>query len=210
MKYKCLITSCLLIAASLAAGCNGGGEPAPPGEETAEQEPVDVNSVTLDPEKLQRIRIGHATLINLADKLQVPSQVEVDEYKLVRVGANVTGRIVEVYAMLGDSIRAGDALARIASPELTQAQLAYLRASSRTTLAEKAAERAQHLLAADVIPLAEVERRESELQVAHAELDAAKDQLRLLGVDDGAFKALTKGANRPFGCNQNFLGRNCH
>jgi cobalt-zinc-cadmium efflux system membrane fusion protein len=117
----------------------------------------------------------------------------VDEYKLVRVGANVTGRIVEVYAMLGDNIRAGDALARIASPELTQAQLAYLRAASRTRLAEKAAERAHHLLSADVIAVAEVERRESELQVARAELDAAKDQLRLLGVDDGAFKKVTEG-----------------
>lgn len=193
MKQKNLITGCLFIAALLAGGCSGGEEPASPKEETVQQEPTDPNVINLDPEKMQRVRIGHPTLINLTDKLQVPSQVEVDEYKLVRVGANVTGRIVEVYAMLGDNIRAGDALARIASPELTQAQLAYLRAASRTRLAEKAAERAHHLLSADVIAVAEVERRESELQVARAELDAAKDQLRLLGVDDGAFKKVTEG-----------------
>jgi cobalt-zinc-cadmium efflux system membrane fusion protein len=192
MKQKNLITSCLFIAALLAGGCNGGGEPTSPKEEITQQEPADVNSVVLDRDKMQRIRIGHPTLINLADKLQVPSQVEVDEHRLVRIGANVTGRIVEVYAMLGDSIGAGNPLARIASPELTQAQLSYLRASSRTKLAEKAAERAHHLLAADVIAVAEVERRESELQVARAELGAAMDQLRLLGVDSGVLKELAK------------------
>ena len=99
---------------------------------------------------MHRIKIGQPTLINIADKLQVPSQVEVDEHRLVRVGANVTGRIIDVYAMLGDNVEAGVELARISSPELTQAQLAYLRASPET-LAEKAAERARHLLAADVI-----------------------------------------------------------
>jgi len=192
MKHKNLITSCVLIAASLGAACNGGGEPASTKEEIAQQEPADVNSVVLDRDKMQRIRIGKPTLVNLADKLQVPSQVEVDEHRLVRVGANVTGRIVEVYAMLGDNVGAGDPLARMASPELTQAQLAYLRASSRTKLAEKAAERAHHLLAADVIAVAEVERRESELQVARAELGAAMDQLRLLGIDRSVLKELAK------------------
>ena len=89
-------------------------------------------------------------------------------------------------------------LARITSPELTQAQLAYLRASSRTVLAQKAAERAHHLLAADVIAVAEVERRESELEVARAELEAAKDQLRLLGVDSQC--AERPGQRRAISC----------
>ena len=59
-------------------------------------------------------------------------------------------------------------------------------------LTQKAAERAHHLLAADVIAVAEVERRESELEVARAELEAAKDQLRLLGVDSAVLKELSK------------------
>jgi cobalt-zinc-cadmium efflux system membrane fusion protein len=94
--------------------------------------------------------------------------------------------------MLGDTVEAGQSLARISSPELTQAQLAYLRASSLTTLAQKAAERAHHLLAADVIGVAEMQRRESELQVSRAELEAAADHLRLLGVDSKALKELAK------------------
>ena len=183
------VIGAVVTAVLLATGC-GGEEAASPSKEALLQAPQDVNSITIRPELVQRITIGQPTMVNLADKLQVPSQVEVDEERLVRIGSYVTGRIIELYVMLGDSVNAGAPLARISSPELTQAQLAYLRASSRTVLAQKAAERAHHLLAADVIAIAEVERRESELEVARAELEAAKDQLRLLGVDSDVLREL--------------------
>ena len=189
MKTTMSVIGAVVTAVLLATGC-GGEEAASPSKEAVLQAPQDVNSITIRPELVQRITIGQPTMVNLADKLQVPSQVEVDEERLVRIGSYVTGRIIELYVMLGDSVNAGAPLARISSPELTQAQLAYLRASSRTVLAQKAAERAHHLLAADVIAIAEVERRESELEVARAELEAAKDQLRLLGVDSDVLREL--------------------
>ena len=190
MKITLPTTGAIVFAVLLAAGCGGSEEAAPPSKEAVLQEPEDVNSITIRPELVQRITIGHPMMVDLADKLQVPSQVEVDEERLVSIGSYVTGRIIDLYVTLGESVDAGAPLARISSPELTQAQLAYLRASSRTVLAQKAAERAHHLLSADVIAIAEVERRESELEVSRAELEAAKDQLRLLGVDNGALKDL--------------------
>ena len=195
MKIKMRITSTIVIAALLAAGCGSSEEAASPGKEGAKQATEDVNSITIRPEMVPRIKIGQPTMVDLADKLQVPSQVEVDEERLVRIGSYVTGRIIELYVILGDTVNAGQPLARISSPELTQAQLAYLRAFSRTVLTEKAAERAHHLLAADVIAIAEVERRESELEVARAELGAAEDLLRLLGVESAVLKELAKGGH---------------
>jgi cobalt-zinc-cadmium efflux system membrane fusion protein len=189
MKITMPLIGILLVLS--VSGC-GGGKPAVK-EEVVAKEPENVNLVTLEPEKMHHVKVGKPTMINIADKLQAPSQVEVDEHILVRVGANVTGRIIDVYAMLGDNVEAGAELARISSPELTQAQLAYLRAFSLETLAEKAAERARHLLAADVISVAEMQRRESELQVSRAELGAAADQLRLLGMDSRALNKLGKG-----------------
>lgn len=192
MKITMGITGAVIIAALLAAGCGGREEAASPDKETAPQKPEDVNSITIRPEMIPRIKIGQPIMVDLADKMQVPSQVEVDEERLARIGSYVTGRIVDLYVMLGDNVVAGQPLARLTSPELTQAQLAYLRAVSRTVLTEKAAERARQMLAADVIAVAEVERRESELEVARAELEAAKDQLRLLGVDSAVLKEVAK------------------
>ena len=194
MKRTLLIMSSAVVAALLLAACdkgerNSSAEKAP---QQAAEETKDVNSITIRPELAPRIKVGYPTMIDLADKLQVPSRVEVDEERLVRVGSYVTGRIIDLYVTLGDSVNIGAPLARITSPELTQAQLAYLRAFSRSVLTQKAAERAHHLLAADVIAVAEVERRESELEVARAELEAAKDQLRLLGVDSAVLKELSK------------------
>ncbi len=190
MKITLPMIGVVAFTVLLAAGCGGSEEAVSPSKEAMLQEPEDVNSITIRPELAQRITIGHPTMVDLADKLQVPSQVEVDEERLVSIGSYVTGRIIDLYVTLGESVEAGAPLARISSPELTQAQLAYLRASSRTVLAQKAAERARHLLSADVIAIAEVERRESELEVSRAELEAAQDHLRLLGVDNSALKDL--------------------
>jgi cobalt-zinc-cadmium efflux system membrane fusion protein len=192
MKIRWQITGAMIIVPLLVAGCGGKEEAASPVKEPAGQEAEDLNSITIRPEMIPRIKIGQPMMVDLADKLLVPSQVEVDEERLAKIGSYVTGRIVDLYVMLGDMVVAGQPLARITSPELTQAQLAYLRAASRTVLTEKAAERARHLLAADVIAVAEVERRESELEVARAELEAAKDQLRLLGVNSEVLKELVK------------------
>ncbi|MEO7559102.1 MAG: efflux RND transporter periplasmic adaptor subunit, partial [Nitrosospira sp.] len=117
MKKIIRITGAVVIVALLATGC-GGKEAAAPGKEV-KQEPEDVNSITIRPEMVPRIKIGQPTMVDLADKLQVPSQVEVDEERLVRIGSFVTGRVTDLYVMLGDSVNAGQPLARITSPELT-------------------------------------------------------------------------------------------
>jgi cobalt-zinc-cadmium efflux system membrane fusion protein len=123
----------------------------------------------------------------------------VDEERTAQIGSYVTGRIINMFVILGDYVKPGDRLARITSPELTQSQLAFLRASSRVVVTQKSYDRAKHLLAADVIPLAEVERRQSELEIAQAELSAATDQLRLYGMDEAEIKELSrKGKIFPF------------
>lgn len=156
------------------------------------KEERDINSITVRPELADRLKIGKPALIDLADKIQVPSRIQVDEERTAQIGSYVTGRITNMFVILGDYVKAGAPLARITSPDLTQAQLAYLRASSRVTVTQKSDERARHLLAADVIPLAEVERRQSDLEIARAELGAATDQLRLLGMTDVELKELAK------------------
>lgn len=175
----------------LVAGCQNEELPDPP-EKHVKAEEADSNTIFIRPDLRQRIKTGKPFFTDIADKLSVPGQIKVHEQKLVRVGASFTGRIVEVYVQLGDNVEAGAKLARIASPELTQAQLAYLRANSLAVLAKRAAVRAKQLFAGDVISAAELQRRESELQVSNAELSAAKDQLRLMGVDNGAISDLTK------------------
>ncbi len=191
MKLKILLSSILLLTMLVLAGC-GSEEEQTAATDTGIVDAADLNQIRLDPEMAKRVKVGQLQKVQLAAKLHVPSQIKVDEQKLIRVGANVTGRIIDVNAQLGDNVDAGTALASISSPELTRAQLDYLRAHSNTQLDARAAERAKLLLAADVIGRAELQRREAELQISRAELSAAKDQLRLLGVLDSAVNELVK------------------
>lgn len=97
MKRTLSIMSSAVVAALLVAACdkgerNSSAEKAP---QQAAEETKDVNSITIRPELAPRIKVGYPTMIDLADKLQVPSRVEVDEERLVRVGSYVTGRIID-------------------------------------------------------------------------------------------------------------------
>ncbi|MXS85170.1 efflux RND transporter periplasmic adaptor subunit [Nitrosomonas sp. HPC101] len=187
-----IIAIFLAFVMSSISGCKSEEEQEPPEKQNVEVEQADHLTIFLGPDLRERVKIGKPFFTRVSEKLHVPGQVKVNETKLVQVGASFTGRIVEIYAHLGDSIAAGDKLARITSPKLVQAQLAYLRANSLAVLAERAAIRARQLFAEDVISAAELQRRESESQVSNAELSAARDQLLLLGVNSRAVQDLTK------------------
>ena len=192
MKSIVLNTGAIVFISLFIVGCNDSEPLSLPEEQRVSTPNKDIYSIQLKPGMTKHLKIGLPVSLELADKLRVPGRIEPDEETLVRIGANVTGRIVEVNSRLGDEVISGTVLAKISSPEFTEAQLAFLRANSQTTLAERASERATQLLLADVIGSAELQRRESELQVFRAEQSAAKDQLRLLGIGSKALSSLGK------------------
>jgi cobalt-zinc-cadmium efflux system membrane fusion protein len=137
-----------------------------------------------------RFKVADAAMSSIVPIQEVPGRIEANERQVTRIGASVTGRVTELLVEVGDRIKAGQPLARVASPELTQAQMAFLRAHSNAGLAERAVDRARQLFQADVIGAAELQRRESELSVARAEMRALSDQLKLLGISGAPLEAL--------------------
>jgi membrane fusion protein, heavy metal efflux system len=172
--------------------------PAKPGAPAASPAPAapgapkksDPMEVELNATMGKQFRVEAAQTASIAISQKVAGRIEANEHRTTRIGASVSGRVIQVMAEVGDRVKAGQALARLASPELTNAQLAYLRAVSSTKLAERSVERAQQLVLADVIGNAELQRREVELSVARAELRAASDQLRLIGMSSAAIDKL--------------------
>ncbi len=186
MKHKTYRMPALaLLAALLITGCGKGKDQA-----TAAPPDVDPNLVVVNAEMARNFQVAPLALQALDTERDVPGRIEANEQLVTRIGASVTGRVTEVLAEVGARVQAGQVLARITSPELTNAQLTYLRAHSGTAQAERAVERARLLIQADVIGTAELQRREAELSIARAELRAAADQLHLLGVPDGQIDRL--------------------
>ncbi len=174
-----------MIAVAVLAGC-GKGQP----DGNAAAPAADPNLVQVNAEMARNFKVAPLTAQMVSTERDVPGRIEANEQLVTRIGASVTGRVTEVFAEVGARVKAGQVLARVTSPELTNAQLAYLRASSASDQAQRAVERAQLLIQADVIGAAELQRRQAELSIARAELRAATDQLMLLGVTDGYVQRL--------------------
>ncbi len=152
--------------------------------------PNDPNSIILSPEISKYVITKPLEQADVREQLRVAGRLELNGYKTARIGAPITGRINDIRALIGQEVRQGEALAEINSQELTVAQLAFLKAHSAEQLASRAVERAELLLASDVIGSAELQRRQNELTVSRSEKRASADQLRVLGISIRAVEQL--------------------
>ncbi|MFN8005927.1 MAG: efflux RND transporter periplasmic adaptor subunit [Terriglobia bacterium] len=164
-----------------AGGCKLSGSSPIAGEVSAAQakNPLEISASKM---LMERLRIGEPSWAEVSSTLRVPARVEVDRRRAVRVGAPVDGRVTELYVHEGDMVQLNQPLASIYSTQLSETQAAFLKAYTRQQLAQKAVDRAQQLLKADVIGVAELQRREAELAEAAAEVNAGRDQLAVLGM----------------------------
>ena len=178
--------NCLLLCGVLVlSACDRAKAPAAPAAAR-----TDASVVRVTPEMARNFKVASLAIETLDSSQEITGRIEANDQWVTRIGASVTGRVTEVLVDVGHRVSAGQVLAQLSSPELTQAQLNYLRAHAATSLAERAVDRARQLIQADVIGSAELQRRESELSIARAEWRAATDQLRLLGLSDAAIERL--------------------
>jgi cobalt-zinc-cadmium efflux system membrane fusion protein len=108
--------------------------------------------------------------------------VEANEHALANITTVVRGRVVAVYADLGQEVKKGQLLAVLSSSDLGTAQSTYLKASAKLHVAQHAATRATRLLAENGIGIGEDQRRQGEMIGLRAENREARDHLRLLGM----------------------------
>ena len=106
----------LFAAALLAAGC---------GDKPVEQAaaPRDPLAITPNAELAARLQTGAPALVEVSETLRVPARIEADETRLARVGSPVTGRITDLDAREGDTVRrreGGDGLDQ--GPRVTHQQ----------------------------------------------------------------------------------------
>ena len=118
------------------------------------------------PALLQLLKIEVVKPNMVVDSLEVPARVELNQHRIARIGASVTGRVSDIKAMLGQPVKKGEHLALLNSTELSMAQSDYLKASSQVNLRRLAVQRAQRLLESDVIAAAELQDRQGVLTEA--------------------------------------------
>jgi cobalt-zinc-cadmium efflux system membrane fusion protein len=115
-----------------------------------------------------------------AHGVAVPAMVEADPSRVVAILPPLTGRLVELKVGLGDTVRRGEPLAVISSPDFGQAQDDAVKAADALDLANKALERARGVMTVGANATKDIESAESTQRQALAEDQRARDRLATL------------------------------
>jgi cobalt-zinc-cadmium efflux system membrane fusion protein len=160
------------------------------------------------PQPAQTIETGDMSLVSvdkpalfplvMAQSYDAPAELNVtgtvapDVAREVPVISLASGRVIDIKTRLGDAVKKGQLLLQVQSNDITQAFDAYLKAVNDEQLANKAYQRAKLLYGEGAIPQSTLEQAEDSEKDAKADLDAAEEQLRTLGVDKNHPSSIVK------------------
>lgn len=116
------------------------------------------------------------------DSIRVPGRIALDEGHLAKIGPSISGRVVEIRGMVGQTVHKGQVLAILNSTELSHAQASFLKAKSQAELKRLYVTRSRHLYDEGVISLLNLKERESVLIEKEIEMKALEDELRVMGM----------------------------
>jgi cobalt-zinc-cadmium efflux system membrane fusion protein len=131
-----------------------------------------------------------------ATEYQAPSQLFVTGTVIPDISRNVpvislaSGRIVDIRARLGDTVKKGQLLLRVRSDDISGGFDAYRKAISDELLARKQLDRAKQLYEHGAIAMGDLEVAQDTEDDAKTTLDTATEHLHLLGSDPNDPKGL--------------------
>ncbi len=131
-----------------------------------------------------------ASEIDAPAELNVTGTVTPDIAREVPVISLASGRVVDIRARLDDNVRKGQLLLTVQSPDVTNAFDTYLKAKNDEHLTNLTYLRSQNLYNHGAIALNILEQAEDAEKDAQADLAAADNQLKLLGVSKNSPSSL--------------------
>ena len=184
MKSKSLKAGLLLINVAVLLNLGGCGKTQ--ADLVAEAPPVptvvpgyDVSAVAVDhPEQFP---LATATTYSTTHELVVTGTVNPDIARTVPVISLASGRVVEIRARLGDTVRKGQVLLRVRSDDISGAFSDYRKAVADETLSRAQLERTEDLYKHGAMALNDFQVAEDAENKAKVDVETTSEHLRLLG-----------------------------
>lgn len=132
----------------------------------------------------------------------VPSNVEADPARLVRILPPMAGRIVALHKRLGDEVREGDPLFSLDSADMAQAYADYHKARSQLLVTQRNLQRQEELGRDGIAARKEIDAAQNDYEQARSEEERTHARLDQLGL-----KITPKGAGRLFTLHSPISGR---
>lgn len=179
----------LLAAAALGACSSGTGAP-----EAAATTP---HNVTLTAEQRQSIKLYTVEPSSYQTVVDTTGVVDYDQDRSTAVLAPFSGPVSKVLVSLGESVKQGQPLATVVSPDFAAAVDGYRKALAAARAAAQVAANDRDLYAHHAISQRENAQAQSDAVGAEADSNAARQALLALPVDPQAVKAVERGRPLP-------------
>ena len=139
------------------------------------------NAAELSDAQLGLITIGAVSELAFPLEREAVGSIDFNEDMSAQVFPPYQGRIVKLYAKIGDNVKRGQALLTIESTDLIQADSNLIAAAGVLDLTTHALERAKQLYEVQGIAEKDLQQAVSDQQTAEGALKAARDAVRVFG-----------------------------
>ena len=146
--------------------------------------PRDRNSVDLSDSQLASVKVEPIEEHAFPVDKQAVGSIDFNEEMAVQVFTPYQGRIIALYASIGDDVKKGQTLFTIDSPDLLQAESILIAAAGVLELTTRNLARLRELYKTLAVSQHDLEQAISDQQTAEGNLRAARDAVRIFGKSD--------------------------
>jgi cobalt-zinc-cadmium efflux system membrane fusion protein len=134
-------------------------------------------------------QMGHVQIVTAEQQtfpvvLRLPGSVAYNAFKTTPVVTQVSGPVTQVLVYPGQTVRAGQPMLYVSSPDFAQLRSGYLKAHDAYTLAQSNLERDQDLYAHHAVAQVELLQAQTTRDQAMADLQASEQALQVIGISD--------------------------
>ncbi|GGA79735.1 hemolysin secretion protein D [Edaphobacter acidisoli] len=141
---------------------------------------------TIPEDQMSHVQVVTVAATSLTRTLRLTGAVAYNAFKTTPVITQVGGPVSRILVVPGEHVKAGQPMLDVSSPDYSQLLDSYLKASDLYRLADKFYARAQDLYQHHAIAESDLEQAESNRTQARADLNAAEQGMKILGIKDPA------------------------
>lgn len=142
-------------------------------------------TVELNEKQLATLRVEKLGELEFPNRKSAVGSIDFNEDRTLQVFTPYQGRIIDLYATLGDEVKQGQVLFTIDSPDLLNADSNLIAAAGVLELTSKALNRLRILYESKSgVALKDLEQAISDQQTAEGNLKTARDAVRIFGKTD--------------------------
>jgi cobalt-zinc-cadmium efflux system membrane fusion protein len=161
------------------------------GDEHGEHEEEGVVHLSREQMATAKITTQVVTTKAVSSEIQATAEIVPPDDGIARVGSKISGRITKLPVSVGTTVKAGQLIAVVDSPELGTAKADYLAAVAQARLTRETADREKQLFEKKISAEQDYRVAEAEATKARAAKEAAEARLHTLGFSDAQLNRFT-------------------